>query len=391
MKTESTETCLKCGHSKEFFRQVWGGPDKPFVCHFGYDPPNNYGCRCRCEFPSSTESQSEPRCPHCGHDFVATNPETYDCRVQPYEAAGDPVICGCDNEFHRQSELLPPERIWIHTVAQGVQVIHSKRHANEVEYVRADLLPTSAPDRTFTLSEALAVVGNVYLNNGLWDKKQDEAAACIRDRISAAFKYAAEGRDYRHTSQAINAATPSAPDDARLRNQAVDDVSLVTLLRSLIPRLCEYCAGKHGDNFPLRQWGTAERNNIGFSHVGASKGCGAEAIHIALLNRSVAAPVDDARVKDIQQKQDGRRAETEADAEYIADIDYLLSLARQQAAPSQDVVDCARRAAEKIGARLIEWNKNTTAQGFLYFREQAATEIITAELAASQQSQGTEE
>lgn len=54
-----------------------------------------------------------PRCPHCGHDFVASNSETYDCRVQPYEDIGDPVICGCDNAFHLQQSKreLPSERV----------------------------------------------------------------------------------------------------------------------------------------------------------------------------------------------------------------------------------------------------------------------------------------
>lgn len=60
----------------------------------------------------------------------------------------------------------------------------------------------------------------------------------------------------------------------------------VELLRSLIPELCEYCAGPvNGFTFPLKQWGVPENNNVSFSHTGTLNHtpCGADQIHTFLL------------------------------------------------------------------------------------------------------------
>lgn len=92
MKDKESQTCVKCGHLK---LNPWRGYCKHEVTPFGKRPVRY--CGCKCEFSSSTESQSE---------------------------------------------LLPPERIWIEP--SGTGSISLTPQDGDVAYVPE--VPTSAPD-----------------------------------------------------------------------------------------------------------------------------------------------------------------------------------------------------------------------------------------------------
>lgn len=82
--------------------------------------------------PAPPVAVEPPRCPKCGHDYVAPSTEGYDCRVIPYENIGDPVICGCDDDFHSTPATLRPSDEAAHELLQlnepkAILLTHAER------------------------------------------------------------------------------------------------------------------------------------------------------------------------------------------------------------------------------------------------------------------------